>query len=90
VRLVGHERQARLRRYRVGDDVVAVDGDAAGGWAQDAGDRAERGRLPGAIRADESHDFAIGDVERQIVDSRERRAAIDADRAGIGSREVLD
>jgi hypothetical protein len=48
VRLVGHEREAALRVDRIGDDVVAVDADDAGGRLQDARDRSERRRLADA------------------------------------------
>ena len=58
VRLVGHEREAPLRLERVLDDVVAVDRDAAGRRPQDAGQRPQRRRLAGAVRADQADDLA--------------------------------
>ena len=86
VRLVRHERQSSLRRDRVGDDVMTVDRDAAGRGSQNAGERTQRGRLPRAVRTDQSDDLAAGGRERKVVDGRKWRARW----AGVRSREVLD
>ena len=64
VRLVRHEREPPLGLDRRGDHVVAVDADAAGGRPQNAGERPERGRLPGAVGADEPDDLAAAAPRR--------------------------
>ena len=86
VRLVRHERQPALGGDRIGDDIVAVDRDAAGGRPQNAGERPQGGRLARAVGTDESDDLAGAGLEREIVDRRERRPA----GSGIDAREVLD
>ena len=63
--------RARLAAIGVGDDVVAVDGDAAGGRPQNAGDRAQGGGLAGAVGSDQPDDFASRQREGQVVDGRE-------------------
>ena len=69
----GHERVERrlLERdadrladlARLGDDVVARDLRGAARGAQERGEHADRGRLAGAVRAEEGVDLALGDVE---------------------------
>ena len=48
---------------RLGDDVVAGDLRGAARGAQERGEHADRGRLAGAVRAEEGVDLALGDVE---------------------------
>jgi hypothetical protein len=85
MRLVGHERETPLGLERIEDEVVAVDAHPPRGRAQDSGERSERGRLAGAIRADQPDDLPCADLERQIGHGGER--------AGLGRvspAEVLD
>ena len=42
--------------------------DEAVGRLIHAGDAVERGRLAGAVRADERHDLPLGNVQREVVD----------------------
>ena len=48
---------------RLGDDVVARDPRGAARGAQERGEHADRGRLAGAVRAEEGVDLALGHVE---------------------------
>src|ERR1700753_4171038 len=52
---------------RKAGDVLAVEGDAAGGRRKVAADQVEEGRLAGAVRADDGAEFALGDVERHVA-----------------------
>ena len=49
-------------------DVAAVDGDGAGGRAVEAGDEAQERGLAAAGGADEDHELAVLDVERDVAD----------------------
>ena len=51
-------------------DVVAVEGDGAGGGGEEPGDDAQHGRLAGAVGAEQRDHLALGDVE---VDAEEDR-----------------
>ena len=75
-----HEADHRARGAVVGDDVVAVDEDAAGGRIDDAADDADQRRLAGAVRAEQREDFAAPDAQ---VDVLQR---LEAGRVGL--REV--
>ena len=57
-----------LRGNRVLEHIVAADGDRAGGRGNEADHHAHGGRLAGAVRAEESQDFAAFHRERHIVD----------------------
>src|SRR5438309_2888360 len=75
-----------LVRLRAGD-LAALEDDLPGGWRKDAGDAVEERRLPCAVRADQSEDLALLDLERHVVDCHEPseplRHVIDAqDRLG--------
>ena len=52
-------------------DRLAVDGDAAGGRLMHAGDQLHQRRLAGAIVADQRHDLAGVEVERELFDGDE-------------------
>ena len=54
--------------------VLAVDQDAAGGGQREAGRDIHRGRLAAARGADDGHELAVGDVEREAVERDEARA----------------
>ena len=69
--LVGDERQATLRLDRVRDDIVAVDRDGAGARRLDAHDAPERGRLAGAVGANQADDLAALYAKRQAADGGE-------------------
>src|SRR3990172_4508791 len=49
-------------------DPPAIEVDAAAARRQQAGDRLERGRLPGAVAAQQGHDGARLHLEREAVD----------------------
>src|SRR2546422_1165765 len=75
--LVVHERPVRneaephLGRDRILMHVVAAQQDAPVRRPEDAGDDAERGGLPGAVRTEESVEQTPGDVQRDVVDGDE-------------------
>src|SRR5439155_5490473 len=56
------------RRERARDHVEAVDQRLARGRREDAGEEPDRGRLAGAVRAEEAHDLADLDREGHAVD----------------------
>jgi len=85
VRLIGHECQPASGFERVLDQVVAVDADAAGGRAQNAGEGSQRRGLAGAVGTDQPDDLAGGDGERQVVDRGERAGG-----GRVGASEMLD
>src|SRR5664279_3604855 len=64
-RQVGDEREERLRALGRRRDVETAHAHGAAGGHDDAGNAAKRGRLAGAIGADEAEHFAGGDRERQ-------------------------
>ena len=76
LRLVGHEREPPLRLDGVRDDVVPADRDCAAGRALDADDAAKRGRLAGAVRADEADDLSRPRREREVVHGGEGAVAL--------------
>jgi hypothetical protein len=64
---------------------VTVDPDHARGRTEDAGERAQRRRLAGAVRADQADDLAGADGERQVVNGGEGAAG-----AFVGAAQVVD
>src|SRR5260221_160805 len=85
MRFVRHERQPALGLERIVDEVVRVDAHVPRRRPQDAGQRAQRRRLARAVGPDEADDFAVGDLEREVVDGREGAGC-----RGIGAAEVVD
>ena len=67
--------RARCAFARVGESRLASPSisDAAGGRRMDAADDLHQRRLAGAVVADQRHDLAGMDVERDILDARRRR-----------------
>ena len=74
-----HHRDVAPLRRQVGHVAVA-DVDGARVDLLEAGEHAQRRRLPGARRADEHHELAVLHVEVERVHRRRRRAGIDARR----------
>ena len=73
----GARRRSSARTARgLGDDVVAGDRGAAAGRAQERGQHPHRGRLAGAVRAEEGVDLALGDLEVDPVDGLEPLAKL--------------
>lgn len=54
------------------DDVPIPEDDLPGGRLEESGDRAEGGGFPRAVCADERHDLAFGDAERDFVEGADR------------------
>src|SRR6185437_1190504 len=71
MRLVWNEGEGALGGDRLALQIVAGDRDAARRRRDDAGQAAERGRLAGAVRADEAEHLAAGDVELEAADGGE-------------------
>src|SRR5687768_1976059 len=67
--------------HRRAEQIVAVEDDAALVGFVQAGDHVERGRLPGAVGADQADDLAGGDVEGH---------AVERDDAAEATGDVLD
>ena len=67
--LLGHVHQPTaddpVRAHAV--DALAVEDDPPAGDRQHAGDGAQRGRLPGAVRADQRHDLAVPHLQVDLV-----------------------
>jgi len=68
----GQVADATLGGSRLRLDVVAADGDAAGGCVEEARDDAHRRRLAGAVRAEESEHLARLHLEGQIIYGAQR------------------
>ena len=66
-RLVGHEGEMPLRVDRIAAKVEAADADDAVGRRMNAGQRAQRGGLAGAVRTDQSENLAAFDGEGEIL-----------------------
>src|SRR3989441_9956065 len=64
---VGDEAEPQLRGQRPLVHVVPAQEDPALAGPQDAGDHAQRRRLPGAVRPQEAVQYAPRDVERDVV-----------------------
>ena len=62
-----HHRDVAVARSEVGDVAVA-DQDSSLGDLLEPGDHAQKGRLAAPGRADEHHELAVMDVERDVVD----------------------
>ena len=67
-RRVGQKADARADLVRVARDVDAVDGHLAGGRQEHAAEDLERGRLAGAVEAEEADDLAALDGEGEVAD----------------------
>ena len=72
-----HHRDVAVLRRDVGDVAVA-DEDAAGVDLFEAGEHAQRGGLSAAGGADENEEFAVGDLEVQLVDGGTRAPGVQA------------
>jgi hypothetical protein len=64
-------RQADQAAGLPGVVVVAEDLDLAGGGSHEVRDRADQGRLAGAVGAEQSEERAVGDLEVQTFDGGE-------------------
>ncbi len=70
--VLGHESDGGFRRVRIAAQGLAVDADFTGiGW-QDARDHPHRRALARAVGAEESHQLAGADRERDVGDGGER------------------
>ena len=70
--ILGQIADLPTRLARLAEQIVAADGDAAGGRWQKAGDHADGGGLAGPVGAEDTDDLALGDRERDALDGRER------------------
>jgi hypothetical protein len=66
---------------RVGAHVAAGDRGRAGGGREQGGEHAEAGALARAVRAEEGHQLAVGDVEVEALDGD--------DVAALGAEDLL-
>ncbi len=80
--LLRHQPDQRARRAVVGNDVVTVDGDLAGGRIDDAADDADQRRLAGAVRAEQREDLAVADIQVDVFEGLEA--------GGVGLVEMRD
>src|SRR4051812_42003219 len=65
---VGDESELRLRRQRILGEIDSRQVDRSRSRLQNSGDHAQRGRLAGAIGAEESEQLAIGNAQINGVD----------------------
>src|SRR5580698_2280048 len=61
----------RARRAIVGNDVVTVDGDFAGGRVDDAANDTDQRRLAGAVGAEQREDLAVTDIQVDVFEGLE-------------------
>ena len=74
---VGDEAQGGLGRLRLAREVVAIDGDAARGGLEEAGDDADGGGLARAVGPEEAVDLARRHGEAHAVHGREGPVRLD-------------
>ena len=70
-RILGQVADAALHLERLLEDVEAGDLGGAGSGGQEAGQDAHGGRLAGAVAAQKAQDFALGNVEGDVVERDE-------------------
>jgi hypothetical protein len=63
-------------------DVLALEHDPAAGQRSQPGDRLQGGGLAGAVRADQGHDLALVDGQRDVLQSRDL-AVVHGDRLDL-------
>ena len=84
-----HVADAALDCLGIARDVDAADDGRAGGRPQQTAQHADGGRLAGAVGAEKAEDLAGFDVERQLIDGRERaepaRELVDLDAQATSS-----
>ena len=71
-RAVGNEAKFRFRGERVLGEIDPREVNRAGSRLEDAGDHAQRGRLPRAVGAEEAKQLAVGNSEIDAIDRCER------------------
>ena len=63
--------------FGIARDIDAGHEHAPGARPQQAAQHADDGRLAGAVRADEAHDFAAGDAKAHMIDGGEVAEPLD-------------
>ncbi len=85
---VGQQAHGALRAERIGDHVRAVDVDGAGVGPHQAREHAQRGRLAGAVRAEQARDGAVRGLKADTADrfdvAEALAQALDADHGRPG------
>ena len=82
---------AAISLGRLARDVAALEHDAAGVRPVEAGDHVEQRGLAGAVRADDGHDAALGDVDRHVLDRGDAAETLaDARNRELYGRSRLD
>ena len=61
--------------WPLGGDVDAIERDRAAALLDQAGDRAEERRLAGAVGTDERDDFALGDLQGDVLEGADDAVA---------------